>query len=573
MKLLSAAVVFVLAGCAGDVVEDAPDLSEVASAITPTTGQGTFYQGTFYQGTFYQGTFYQGTFYQGTFYQGATYGSAALSDALTMTGSSGLVAWTRASKTTWAQRFPNRICYWNSTRTIRTSCTTIDLAVQPSPLAGIAIPATFNGPNGPFTAQVLIGSSASQVGAVVSDTTAAAHPLTGTTGTSTCALIPFNALDTTGARCDNPNGCRTNCDIWLYDLKLRDPNNGNALIPFCPSGEPATVVPGVYSSTGQKTSIASQFTFACTNGTIAKCTRWGYRPTGAAQKYCNHSTCLTDPSRYSMADYHQACVRAATADYCASGYSFTKPGTLVDIYDYDPSKASYGFVPKTRGGLVSYSQASAFVWESSFDKQGAAQIDHLRYQELEGSATFSTIEEQCPGLFSDASGDILCPSGSGSCKARNGGWSGPVVWIDSTPACSHSEHTVGKWLHKGCSSCTAKVAAYCTDPNDARGWDANCVAQAQSTLCTSSQRMASHGECTVGQGLDKLDSGCTLSVCLDPAYASCCNPASPTAWTETCKNAASNKCKAAKNGGNALLGFCPSILPPPGGTTTTTKAI
>ncbi len=569
MKLIVALSLCLGLGCSDVEDDDLPNLSEVEAASTPVTGQGTFYQGTFYQGTFYQGTFYQGTFYQGTFYQGATYGGAALSDSLTLSGSSALVAWTRVNKLTWAQRFPNRICYWNAERTVRSSCTTVDLGSSPSPLAGIEIPATFDGPKGPFTANILIGSSSSQVGAVAADTTAAASLLGGHTNSSSCPVVPFNAFDTTGARCDNPNGCRVNCDIWLYDLKLRDPNNNNALIPFCPNGEPATVVPGVYSSTGQKTSIASKFTFACTNGTIAKCTRWGYRPTGSARKYCNQNEfCPADTALYPLADYHQACVRAATADYCANGYSFTKAGTLVDIYDYSPRKYSYGFVPRTRDGLVSSSQATAVVWETSFDKQGAAQIDHLRYQELEGTSAFNTIDQQCPGLFSDASGDILCPSGVSTCKVRNVDWGGPMVSIDSTPACSHTEHTVGKWLHVRCSSCTARVPAYCSEPNDPRGWDANCVAQAQSSQCSSTQRMGTHSECTTGQGLDKLDSGCTLAVCLDPAYASCCDTTSPTAWTSTCRAAANSKCKFAKNsnGGNSFIGLCDSILPPPGGS-------
>ena len=49
-----------------------------------------------------------------------------------------------------------------------------------------------------------------------------------------------------------------------------------------------------------------------------------------------------------MADYHQACIRAAAADYCANGTSFTKDGTLIDIYDYQPHQSyAAGFVPRT----------------------------------------------------------------------------------------------------------------------------------------------------------------------------------------------------------------------------------
>ncbi len=526
--------------------DDAPAESEVESAVTPSTGQGTSYQGTSYQGTSYQGTSYQGTSYQGTSYQGATYGSSALSNG-SVRGTA-LVVWTR-KPTRWEQRYPNKICYWNLARTSMSSCTNVDLASAPSPIAGTKWPASFRMEDGTiFAGTVQIGTSTTQVGAVLADSsTTAMHPLS---GASTCTLVPY------GASCDNPNGCRSNCDIWLYSVRLLDENA--QAFNFCPAGERATVVAGTYDATGQRITSSTQFTFACTNGTVAKCTRWGYRPFGSARKFCNAPGCGTDTTLHPLVDYHQACVRAAAADYCSNGHSFTRNGTLVDIWDYNPTKVEFGMIPKTRGGTVF--DATAFVWESGFDKIGAHQIDHLRYEELSGTPSYGSITDPgvgCPARFITGGSDDV--QSTYMRVVPDGPWLNPTVWVDSTPACAHSELAAGKWLHRGCSTCTSRVPAYCTDPADSRGWDANCVMQAKS-LCTSAQRMATHSECATGAGLQKYDSGCTLQVCLDPAFASCCNTGS-TAWTSACVNAASSKCASASNG-PSHFGFCTTILPP-----------
>ncbi len=548
-------------------VADEPTLGETESASTPIQGQGTYYNGTYYNGTYYNGTYYNGTYYNGTYYNGTTYGGTAMPDAASVTNTA-LATWEHVAPyvakqnrppVEWEQHLPNKICHWDATRTQQVGCTTSNLSTAPSPLTGTAFPATFDKPDGAggfvtVNGTIYIGgTSTTTLGAVVADTTMAMHSLT---GASSAALILYNQYDAYGSRCDNPNGCRVNSDIWLYDLKLWDPTT-STMINFCPNGERATALSGTYDRTGKLTASGTQFTFACTNGTIEKCVRWGYRPFGSSRKFCNQpgGNCPADNNLYPMADYHQACVRAATADYCATGYSFTKNGTLVDIYDYDPSKYDYGFIPKTRGGTVLSIDATAFVWESGFDKNGATQIDHQRYQEL--AAGTNTVDQQCPGKFYYATGDVLCPQNSGTCEARTGGWGSPVVWVDSTPACSHSEFLVGKWLHHSCSTCAAKVPAYCSSPTDSRGWDAACVASAKS-VCTPTQMMSTHGECTTGANLTLFDSGCTLAVCLDPAYASCCSPGSAS-WTSTCSNAANSKCGfAKKTSGGILLGICAS---------------
>ncbi len=241
-----------------------------------------------------------------------------------------------------------------------------------------------------------------------------------------------------------------------------------------------------------------------------------------------------------MAKQHQACVRAAAADYCGNGTSFTKVNTIVDIYDF-------GFVPRTDGGTYPSNQVTAMVWESAFDTQGAIQIDHSRFQETQAGS----IEAACPGVFEPGgTDDVTCPLGSDSCVLRGAGWaaeSETVVYVDSTPSCSHSEFVTGKWLHDNCDTCTALVTfalPYCSNPADSRGWDSACVAKANE-ICSTTQKMTTHGECTTGPALTAYDSGCTLAVCLNPATSYCC--AAGGAWDAGCVAAAdSSACSFAK---------------------------
>jgi hypothetical protein len=545
-------VVVLATGCVDETVDDLAT-SEVESAAT--IGQGTRYQGTRYQGTRYQGTRYQGTRYQGTRYQGALYGNTAVSNAA-VTGST-LVAWTPKGKN-WEQRFPDKICTWNSTRTVQKSCTNINLATTPSPLAGMRFPSTFvidnaDGTKTTVEGYVQVGMSSSALGVVSKDTSTAMHPLTNTA--NTCTIIPK------GPTCDHPNGCRVNCDLWLYDIRLdqTDPTTG-ALASQCPSGELSLALAGSWADNGTfGNDGASKVTFACTGGTIAKCARWGYRPFGSAVTSGGVMTAL--------GGYHQACIRAATADYCANGHSFTFDGTLVDFYDHDPSDGETGFVPRTRGNLIPDFDGTAFVWESSFDPHGAVHIDHTRYQELAGTS-YGHISDPapvgCPGRYYPSSDDALTTFNRCQTQGQNlactapvgeGGpvaWSFPRVHVDSTPACAHGELTGGKWLNEGCSQCTNRVTyadwtstggypyAYCTDPAGP-GWDANCVAKAQA-VCPAAELMTSHSECTAGAALGIYESGCALKVCLgDP---SCCNGS----WSSTCVAAANTQCTGGKEG-------------------------
>jgi hypothetical protein len=519
----SIVVLSLLAGC---VDMEEPELGATASATI--SGQGTTYQDTTYQGTTYQGTTYQGTTYQGTTYQGASYAGAAATAMIGSKTSLELWRWI-PTQGEWEQRTPNMLCYWDVAKT-SSSCTTVKLnAFSVSPLAGAQFYATFYKPttNTTLTGTLRIGASTTARGAVVKDSTYAMHPLIG--------QIPGPVK-----ACDNPRNCASNSDLFLYDVELVSAD-GSA-VKLCPPGEKAYALAGTWSSNGTHTASTTQFTFACTSGTIAKCTRWGYRPFGNAQ--------LSDgATTRPLADYHQTCVRAAMSDYCADGRSFTKEGTMVDVYDYTPGTGQIGLVPRAAG------TAPAFLWESGFDKAGAVELDRFRYQELTP--------------YIDPAQTLLCPNRSNHLdEVSDGSPSSPYytsspIYIDSMNGCRHSESITGRPLSRRCSACVARVV---NEPGLGRpsceslAWDSQCVALTNQ-LCLTAPRLTTHDECTTGAALGEANTACAWDVCSDPAYAGCCT----SGWTSTCTAAANTRCTGGRDHvalDGTRYGFCGLALPP-----------
>jgi len=512
-----------------------PATEEVVAAITPEEGQGQDWQGQDWQGQDWQGQDWQGQDWQGVQWDGMSFAGVLIGTtpatevSLSMTE---LTVWKSLGKAGWQQRLPDRICGWNATRTTMTGCTIVDLDTQPSPLAGTNWRATFRRPNGTtFVRTIRIGQSSSEIGAVRKDDKLAMHPLNGHTSRSGVCEVVHDP-----ARCDNPAGCRVNCDLWLYDLWFAEWDQPGVPKQICS----AMPFGGIWNAQGTAVADSTRFTFACTTGVITKCARWGYRPSGS-------SIPPGQTSRRSLSPYHQACVRAAAADYCGVRHSFTRNGTLVDIYDHD-------FVPRA---MDLYSHVTGLAWESGFAPDGAFMMDHMRYEEAVDER-WESPDGVCPGRFTQVSDDVGCPTQSETCMIRTVGWGGPAIWVDSARACAHTEQTVGKWLNAECNGCVRQVYPYCRDAHDPRGWDAACVARA-AAVCNGAT-MASHAECSTGAPLGKFDTGCTLAVCLDPANASCCDPNG--AWSAACVAAVNAKCTGGREGyyriglHDVWYGFC-----------------
>ena len=154
---------------------------------------------------------------------------------------------------------------------------------------------------------------------------------------------------------DNPGG---NDDVWLYTVEYSDDPVKQRWLPVCEpgSGGAGLFVDGQWSPDG--TWRPGGYTFSCTDGVIAKCVRgWGYKPW--------KSLPASDGQDVSLLGLHLACVRAARADYCGDGVSYSRDGTVVDMFDV------YGFNTRDSG--------TGFRREAGFTAEGARWMAHKRW--------------------------------------------------------------------------------------------------------------------------------------------------------------------------------------------------
>ncbi|WP_224372613.1 ADYC domain-containing protein [Hyalangium versicolor] len=136
----------------------------------------------------------------------------------------------------------------------------------------------------------------------------------------------------------------------------------------------ALAVAGVWDASGAHKASAGKFTFACENGAITKCIRWGYKPWASRDGQ-------------SLADLHQACTRMARADYCGNGRSHTHQDTIIDIYD------RLGVLTRTTETSSEWDPRRA-AFEAAWAPDGALCLAKTR----DGRA-MSTILQECPDRF------------------------------------------------------------------------------------------------------------------------------------------------------------------------------
>jgi len=112
-------------------------------------------------------------------------------------------------------------------------------------------------------------------------------------------------------------------ELTLYGLSVQVPGS-QAWEPYCtPDREGrsrAIPVEGSWNARGTWSAGDGAITFACTNGAIGKCMRFGYLP-------------WKEVGGRSLRDHHLACVRMVRADYCGDGTPHTRDGTRIDVYD------------------------------------------------------------------------------------------------------------------------------------------------------------------------------------------------------------------------------------------------
>ena len=164
-------------------------------------------------------------------------------------------------------------------------------------------------------------------------------------------------------------------DVYLYDVtyQIAGTNTWTSLCQDANGG----AVPGIpianywSSASGDRTDNPNVMTFACVNGAIGKCVRWGYRPWATATR-CNGPMCNT----VSLKDHHQACTRMVRADYCGDGKPNTVNGTPIDVYD----------------GLSPQIQSPATTWpvEARWTPNGATCLGNTRGADLIANFKYPT---------------------------------------------------------------------------------------------------------------------------------------------------------------------------------------
>jgi len=136
----------------------------------------------------------------------------------------------------------------------------------------------------------------------------------------------------------------------------------------------ALAVPGVWDATGARKDIPGRFTFACENGALTKCIRWGYKPWASR-------------GGKSLTDLHQACTRMARADYCGDGRSHTHEDTTIDMYD------QLGLIAPSTEASAEWDPARGSL-EAAWGPDGAICLSHTR----DGRAV-ETVLQECPTRF------------------------------------------------------------------------------------------------------------------------------------------------------------------------------
>lgn len=167
-------------------------------------------------------------------------------------------------------------------------------------------------------------------------------------------------------------------DLHWYSLQYWDevvqawknPCVGTKLIPV----PRALALSDLWDRTGARSQAGAAFTFACENGALAKCARWGYKP-------------WQQRRGRSLADYHQSCTRMVRADYCGNGSSHTKDLTVIDMYDDLEIQIRTTDIP---GG----GDPHRLSFEAAWSPDGAYCLDRTRDDKID------EVLGECPDRFS-----------------------------------------------------------------------------------------------------------------------------------------------------------------------------
>ena len=161
-------------------------------------------------------------------------------------------------------------------------------------------------------------------------------------------------------------GVRGGSDIALYQVEMRGAAGWTNLCDA--DGDEAVPLAGKWQLTGLHEAAAGRFSFACTGSVAFKCALWGYLA-GSEDGALGWRA-------------HQACTRMARGDYCASGRSHTRAGTMIQIYDLVGVAAP---PPQRFPGVIDWPpNIDRLFFEAAWNDgaQPASCLSRLRWQSL-----------------------------------------------------------------------------------------------------------------------------------------------------------------------------------------------
>jgi len=165
-------------------------------------------------------------------------------------------------------------------------------------------------------------------------------------------------------------------DGQLYVVRVVDESGTYGLCPGDDGGNLSAIpLDGRWDEAGDW--HEDGMTFACHNGVLAKCVRWGYAPWGEREGA-------------DLRAYHQTCSRMARADYCGDGVPHTQNGTLINMWDAI--------------GIQKSDPDDNLAFEAAWTPDGAINIERTRYPE-----DMAYVQQHCPERLAGGSmtGDAL----------------------------------------------------------------------------------------------------------------------------------------------------------------------
>ncbi|HEY2902235.1 MAG TPA: HYR domain-containing protein [Polyangia bacterium] len=326
--------------------------------------------------------------------------------------------------------------------------------------------------------------------------------------------IPLYIADVEKDTQHNSSKYPSNDDIYLYTVYYRQPATGqwSALCPLDIYGKPDAIAIPLDTSDWTSAASRAKFSFACTgSGVAAKCARnWGYKPWKTVTEKVWNGTGFVDTA-VDLSGFYNTCLIAARADYCQDDHSYTKNGTLVDLFDTLDgftsvnSTAGLAFAPYSSTVMlheeyqisVASRVSSLFtpleLSNMSVDTQTLVQslrrsgMESSRYADLDPgrSCAAAPYIERC-----DPKEPYACYRSINMSSVPYGAF----LALNSPRHCSHDEVTDGEALDPLCNECVNRVCQVdptcCGDPGSgfypgSLVWDSRCSTIRQQ-VCRSS---------------------------------------------------------------------------------------